>query len=263
MRFQEAQFQGLVAIYQNAVLQADLEAENAIITLLNSQDRADNLQTSVEESALALRLVIGQYEEGNVDFNRYTVLQQSLIQQQDLWARARGDIARGLIDVYRARRRLANPPRPIAASLPAIAAAFLVSATIGIAFGFYPAWKASRMDPIEALRYEYAPAINRQPYAYGRRNTCESSPNQSRDRRESPPQNEVRARNAGDQNPDNQGDHSRHEQTIAPAQLAHRPRDWPSDAGAAIRHSADLLSNTRRTGRRQSGWRPSRGPPRY
>jgi macrolide transport system ATP-binding/permease protein len=43
---------------------------------------------------------------------------------------------------------------PIAASLPAIAAAFLVSATIGVAFGFYPAWKASRMDPIEALRYE-------------------------------------------------------------------------------------------------------------
>ncbi len=43
---------------------------------------------------------------------------------------------------------------PIAASLPAIAAAFIVSATIGVAFGFYPAWKASRLDPIEALRYE-------------------------------------------------------------------------------------------------------------
>lgn len=43
---------------------------------------------------------------------------------------------------------------PVESSPEAVLAAVLVSAFVGIAFGFYPAWKASRLDPIDALRYE-------------------------------------------------------------------------------------------------------------
>ncbi|HEY5753335.1 MAG TPA: ABC transporter permease [Chthoniobacterales bacterium] len=48
--------------------------------------------------------------------------------------------------------KVANWPTLI--SFESIAIAFLFSAGVGIFFGFYPARKAARLDPIEALRYE-------------------------------------------------------------------------------------------------------------
>jgi putative ABC transport system permease protein len=43
---------------------------------------------------------------------------------------------------------------PFGFSVPWTVAAVLFSASIGLIFGLYPAWRASHLDPIEALRYE-------------------------------------------------------------------------------------------------------------
>jgi outer membrane protein TolC len=106
VRFQDALFRQLVAAYQNAVLQADLEVENGIINFLQSQERAKSLNEAVLAAQTALDVVVAQYQAevamAQVDFNRYTVIVQTLIQQQDQWAQARGQIAQGLIETYRA-----------------------------------------------------------------------------------------------------------------------------------------------------------------
>jgi NodT family efflux transporter outer membrane factor (OMF) lipoprotein len=106
VRLQDATFQQLVATYQQTVLVADQEVENGIVTFLQNQDRVRNLQDSVDAAYRALVVIIAQYENPvqnvNVDFNRYAVILENLITQQEAWAQARGQVDQGLIETYRA-----------------------------------------------------------------------------------------------------------------------------------------------------------------
>jgi putative ABC transport system permease protein len=45
-------------------------------------------------------------------------------------------------------------PLPAYVPLWAILVGVGISASVGLVFGLWPAWRAARLDPIEALRYE-------------------------------------------------------------------------------------------------------------
>lgn len=102
IRFQEARFQELAVTYQNLVLQANAEAENALVGFLKAQQQVKYLAESVSAAEQSVGLVRDQYDAGKTDFNRVLTVEQTLTQQQDQLALAQGSVAKSLISLYKA-----------------------------------------------------------------------------------------------------------------------------------------------------------------
>jgi putative ABC transport system permease protein len=87
-----------------------------------------------------------------VGATRLNILSQFLIEAVVLTASggfaglAVGEVASFLVNKY--------SPLPAYVPLWAIGVGIGISAAVGIVFGLWPAWKAARLDPIEALRWE-------------------------------------------------------------------------------------------------------------
>jgi len=102
VHLQDAKFQELVVTYQDTVLKANQEVEDGLIAFLQSQQRERLLGESVNAAGRAVDLAERKMEAGTIDVNRFAVIAQNKVAQEDTWAQARGDIAQGLILVYRA-----------------------------------------------------------------------------------------------------------------------------------------------------------------
>ncbi len=102
VRLQDALFQQYLLDYRTSVLTANQEAEDGLIAFLKSQEQDKILVESVVAANKAYQIGIAQYRVGTVDFTRLAQIQLTLVQQQNAEASARGSIALGLVQVYRA-----------------------------------------------------------------------------------------------------------------------------------------------------------------
>ena len=102
VRAQDALFEQMLVNYQNAVLNAAKEVEDALVGFLRSKDQVGFLTDAVKASQRAVDLALLQYKEGIVDYTRVLNTQQSLLLQQENLVISQGDLPRYLIGVYKA-----------------------------------------------------------------------------------------------------------------------------------------------------------------
>jgi NodT family efflux transporter outer membrane factor (OMF) lipoprotein len=102
VRVQDARFQQLVVSYQNTVLRAFQDVEDATVGFLRTQEQKTFLAESVEQYKLSVELSLIQYSEGLTDFQRVIDAQRNLAQQEDAFASATGAVGTNLIALYKA-----------------------------------------------------------------------------------------------------------------------------------------------------------------
>lgn len=102
IRIEDAILQQRIAAYQQTVLVANEEAENAIIGFLRYHNSIELLRTSVLNAKEAVRVTQAKYDAGNLDFNRLFTVESLLVSQQDELARNEGNSALSVIQLYRA-----------------------------------------------------------------------------------------------------------------------------------------------------------------
>ena len=102
VRVQDARFQQLLVNYQNTVLNAAQEAEDALVGFLKAQEAAAFEQNSVIAAQRSVEIALVQYREGAVDYQRVLDTQRALLEEEIRLADINSSIATNLIALYKA-----------------------------------------------------------------------------------------------------------------------------------------------------------------
>lgn len=102
VRVQDAQFQQAVLNYQNTVLEAQAEVDNALMQIATSRSTKKDLDRAVRASAEAAKLALDQYEAGETDYNNVIVAQQVLLNVELDQVRAQTETLLGYVAAFKA-----------------------------------------------------------------------------------------------------------------------------------------------------------------
>ena len=102
VRVEDARFQQLAVNYENTILKAFQEVEDAMVAFLRSQEEEKILKKGVAASQRAVDLSLLQYREGLVDYQRVLDTQRFLTEQSDALTSTAGDVVVNLVSLYKA-----------------------------------------------------------------------------------------------------------------------------------------------------------------
>ena len=102
IRVQDARLQQLLTNYQNTVLRAGQEVEDAMVGFLLAQQQVAYLTQAAASAEGSVELSFIQYRDGATDYTTVLDTYRSLLSQQDNLIASRGSIAQNMVAMYRA-----------------------------------------------------------------------------------------------------------------------------------------------------------------
>jgi multidrug efflux system outer membrane protein len=102
IRVEDARTEQALVAYEQTLLLALEDVENAMVAYVQEIDRRDVLTRSVDAAAKSVELVQTRYREGLTDFQNVLDTQRSLFQQQDQRAASQGQVTQNVIRIYKA-----------------------------------------------------------------------------------------------------------------------------------------------------------------